>query len=770
MNSQAQYTSVFTEDFESCGVGNVPLCQWNFQGSGSRWTTTAASCAITGNYSLSVGSDISFCEYNVDFGVSDIIAYRQFDATAFHDLSIEFDWKCVGEIGIDFGRVVWSPDGIAWSNVSGAQYQNQISIATDSLPLDPSLDNDPTAYIGFRWFDDATNGAFPGFVVDNINIIGEPDTPGVPTPPVSSFPTSCDSVIISFGGIPSSPNVTWYWQDTVCGTDSTISSASNYTVFNTGTYYLAAYNNLSGLWSTSCASFNATILAQPSASPGLGGVECDLNFVFSAVPSVGTGSWSMFFGPGTPTFSSTSSPTGISPTDTVTVSDYGVYLFEWTETNGQCTSTDLISVGFYGQPSSDAGVGDTSCSLTSTLKANASFGLGTWSQLSGPSGGSSIYANVNSPYTDVTVDSTGMYIFQWIEENGSCSDTDSVSFWFYNPPIADAGVSANILCDTSYTFTAVLGSGSGIWSQMLGPGPSNITDSTNPNTVVTIDEMGIYIFQWSTIDGYCTNSDTMVLSFEDPLVTDAGTGGIECDLNAVFSASKYFNTPPNISTGLWSKVSGPGLTIFTISSNPTTSVTVTKPGTYVFNWTETLGTCVDTDDVMIIFNEPIIADAGPDTNVSLGNSISLFGQGGTNYIWSPDTFLDNPNGPLPMVVDPLQTTSYQLLVTDNSGCTDIDSVTVTVDIDYNFIAANIMTPNADGYNDTWYIDNIDFYSDCEVAIYNRYGYMVYNKAGYVNDWDGSSSGTILPDGTYYYVITCPGTQEVFKGGITIMRE
>ncbi|MBL4657574.1 MAG: hypothetical protein JKX73_06205, partial [Flavobacteriales bacterium] len=533
--SHAQYQTVFSETFESCGVGNVPICQWSFTGSGSRWTTTAGSCAITGNYSLAVGSDISFCEYNIDFGTSDIIAYRSFDATAFHDLSIAFDWKGVGEIGIDFGRVVWSPDGITWNNVSGAQYQNQITVKRDTLPLDASLENDPTAFVGFRWFDDALNGAFPGFVIDNIDIRGEPDTPGVPDPPISSFPSACDSVIISWGGTPS-PNVTWYWQDSICGNDSTISDSSNYAVFGSGTYYLAAYNNLSGLWSNGCASITVNVITPAVANAGTGGLACGFppTFQFSAVPSVGTGVWSQFFGPGFSTFTSG----GTSPTDTVVVSQFGVYLFEWTESNGNCSSTDMISVGFYQQPVAEAGVGNVSCALTSTLMAIASVGVGTWSQLNGPSGGVSVFANANSAFTNVTVDSSGTYTYQWIELNGTCSSADTVNFSFFNPPIADAGPSAFILCDTMHTFNAVLGgSGTGSWSQTLGPGLSIISDITSPVATVSISATGIYVFQWTTVDGLCSNTDTLVLTFDDPLITSAGTGGIECDLNFGFSAS-----------------------------------------------------------------------------------------------------------------------------------------------------------------------------------------------------------------------------------------
>ncbi|HIA11390.1 MAG TPA: gliding motility-associated C-terminal domain-containing protein, partial [Flavobacteriales bacterium] len=362
------------------------------------------------------------------------------------------------------------------------------------------------------------------------------------------------------------------------------------------------------------------------------------------------------------------------------------------------------------------------------------------------------------------VDSSGAYGYQWVEVNGACSDTDTVVISFFSPPLADAGPSANVLCDTSFTFAAVLGSGSGVWTQSLGPGVSTIANSSSPNSVVTVNTMGLYVFLWTTTDSLCSNTDTMIVNFEDPLTTDGGSGSTECDLDFTFGAST------TIGTGLWTQSSGPtgGTSIFALSSDPTTSVTVIQPGSYVYTWTETLGTCVDSEDVAVIFTAPVVANAGRDTSISLGNSVDLFAQGGTTYIWSPgiglsDTLIPNP------VASPIVTTTYGLLVLDNSGCFGTDSVIVTVNQDFNFIVSNIMTPNGDGFNDTWYIDNIEFYPECDVAIYNRYGNQLYSVKGYQNDWKGKHNGKDLPDGTYYYVLKCPGTTAIFKGGITIFR-
>ena len=67
------------------------------------------------------------------------------------------------------------------------------------------------------------------------------------------------------------------------------------------------------------------------------------------------------------------------------------------------------------------------------------------------------------------------------------------------------------------------------------------------------------------------------------------------------------------------------------------------------------------------------------------------------------------------------------------------------------------SPNNDGVNDTWIINNINLYPNSYVRVYNRQGGLVFEKRGYTGDWDGVSkseghNGTKLPVGSYMYVI------------------
>lgn len=69
---------------------------------------------------------------------------------------------------------------------------------------------------------------------------------------------------------------------------------------------------------------------------------------------------------------------------------------------------------------------------------------------------------------------------------------------------------------------------------------------------------------------------------------------------------------------------------------------------------------------------------------------------------------------------------------------------------------NAFSPNGDGINEEWIIDNIDYYPDNKVLIFNRWGDRIRRFEGYNNEdkvWDGTNqNGKPLPAGTYYYVV------------------
>jgi gliding motility-associated-like protein len=130
---------------------------------------------------------------------------------------------------------------------------------------------------------------------------------------------------------------------------------------------------------------------------------------------------------------------------------------------------------------------------------------------------------------------------------------------------------------------------------------------------------------------------------------------------------------------------------------------------------------------------------------------------------------------------------------DNDGILDKDEENVNIsgltDCDHDGIPNRLdadqcpsfmpqgISPNGDGKNDTFIIPGILNAQPNTVTIYNRWGNIVYQKDNYLNDWHGQTdrafdllaSDSLLPDGTYYYVVDYKGNKPNVKAFIYVNR-
>lgn len=174
--------------------------------------------------------------------------------------------------------------------------------------------------------------------------------------------------------------------------------------------------------------------------------------------------------------------------------------------------------------------------------------------------------------------------------------------------------------------------------------------------------------------------------------------------------------------------------------------------------------------IRINVSSPITVNAGNDTTIIQTDTIRLNGisSGGT-LLWTPNLNISNTTTNTPTVY-PINTTSYVLTVSASSLCERSDTVVVTVlPLKFEENIANIITPNGDGINDTWYIDKIKYFKNNQVFIYNIYGQLIYQKTNYNNEWDATYNGNILNDGTYYYVLKLVDLDLIYKGSVDIIK-
>lgn len=85
------------------------------------------------------------------------------------------------------------------------------------------------------------------------------------------------------------------------------------------------------------------------------------------------------------------------------------------------------------------------------------------------------------------------------------------------------------------------------------------------------------------------------------------------------------------------------------------------------------------------------------------------------------------------------------------------------------IIPKAFSPNGDGYNDTWEIENNGLYPDMKIKIFNRWGQKLWeSENGYPHPWDGRSNGVRLPIDSYHYTIEINNNSKPIIGTITIV--
>jgi len=114
--------------------------------------------------------------------------------------------------------------------------------------------------------------------------------------------------------------------------------------------------------------------------------------------------------------------------------------------------------------------------------------------------------------------------------------------------------------------------------------------------------------------------------------------------------------------------------------NPTSPTPIASPlatTEYCVTITAATNGCADVLCTTVTLASNLIANAGTDVSICQNENTILTASGGTFYQWSPSTGLSNVNVPNP-VATPTTTTTYCVTVSDASGCTARDCITVDV--------------------------------------------------------------------------------------------
>ncbi len=204
----------------------------------------------------------------------------------------------------------------------------------------------------------------------------------------------------------------------------------------------------------------------------------------------------------------------------------------------------------------------------------------------------------------------------------------------------------------------------------------------------------------------------------------------------------------------------------------TSSIEVSEEGTYSVDVTATNGCVLTASRVVETLPAPSVIVTATPPQINEGESSQLAASGLENYSWEPGETLSQTSIANP-VATPLATTTYQVTGLDANGCEGKATIEVKVAGDAivtKLKPGNFISPNNDGPNELWVVENIMTYPQCGITIYDEKGVKVFEAKPYQNNWDGTFNGKKLPDGVYYYIIRCDGEESVPRAGsITLIR-
>ncbi len=334
--------------------------------------------------------------------------------------------------------------------------------------------------------------------------------------------------------------------------------------------------------------------------------------------------------------------------------------YSLTVTVNGCTSTvSTVSVTVNPGPSAPTLTSNSPLCQGSTLNLNSNTYVGGTYSWTGPNGFSSPLEDPS--ISSVTPAASGTYTLNVVV--GGCPAVQSTITVSVTPSPAapTAGANSPVCEGNSLNLT----SNTVVGATYSWTGPNSFSSPLEDPTIsnVPVANSGTYSVT-ITVNGCVSQAGTINVIVNPNPTAVAGNAASICDNDSVqFNAS---------GGGSYTWSPGTGLSATNIS-NP--FCTVNSTTTYTLTVTDGNG-CTDTDQITVTVNASPIADAGVSQSLCSGDTINITATGGLTYSWNGGVLV-NANG-ANQSVNPSNTTTYTVLVTDVNNCSAIDSVTINV--------------------------------------------------------------------------------------------
>ena len=344
--------------------------------------------------------------------------------------------------------------------------------------------------------------------------------------------------------------------------------------------------------------------------------------------------------------------------------------------------------------------------------------------------------------------STGTY-FVVVTDQWGCNGSSSIILTEPTGITVNANIN-NVTCYgySNGTISVLVSGGSGNYSYLWNTGSisSNISELNSGSYQLTIVDGGV-----------CTSTYSFEVTQPEELILSADVHNISCFGNVdggIILTATGGTSPYNYSIYGNNNI---------LNGNQFNNLVAGYYTCYV----EDVNLCSDTVEVIISEPASLTANFSYSNPSCIGNNngeIIVNVTGGTEpYLFSWQ------NGSLDFnVITGLTEGIYNITITDNNNCQlYLPSITLTDAAIDCLVIPNAFTPNGDGINDTWIIENLNLFPSAYVYVYNRWGQELWvGRPG--NEWDGTFEGKLMPAGTYLYIIELFDGTTPYKGTVTII--
>ncbi len=212
---------------------------------------------------------------------------------------------------------------------------------------------------------------------------------------------------------------------------------------------------------------------------------------------------------------------------------------------------------------------------------------------------------------------------------------------------------------------------------------SSLLPRNDPIVSLTVDQFGLYEILWTETNGICSDDSSLLITFTDYPVSDAGSDAEICISDGSFTLS---GTTSANGTIAWTS-SGDGSFDAPAAENPTYTLGSETGSVFLIKTVNSPGSCAPDIDSMTLSLTPVpLSDAGADAEICISDgSFTLSGTTSANgtIAWtsSGDGSFDAPAAENPTYTLGSETGSVFLIKTVNSpgSCAPaIDSMTLTL--------------------------------------------------------------------------------------------